>query len=210
MRAPWLWTDIRLKAKWCYGSTGWKAIIKTLLTDGTAAMVWYRAMQWAQSWRLAPLAMLFNKLNAICCQCIIGRGADFGPGFVLIHSQGVVINGQVRGGSRIFVEHQVTIGAERNLTPRLADDVFIGAGAKVVGAVSIGRQVRIGANAVVVKDVPDGATVGGVPAKLLRIRPLSPEGLFAADEAESVATVTEESRPAINVGESRELVEAAS
>ena len=125
--------DLRLKAEWCYGRSDFRTLVKTLLTDGTAAMFWYRLMQWSQRHRLAPLAMLCNKFNAVLCQCIIGRGAEFGPGFVLIHSQGVVINGNVRGGSRIYIEHQVTIGAEKNLTPVLEDDIFIGAGAKVIG-----------------------------------------------------------------------------
>jgi len=162
--------DVRQKAVWCYGTSGWRSILKALMTDGTAAMFWYRAMQWSQRWRLTPLSMMFNKLNAICCQCIIGRGADFGPGFVLIHSQGVVINGNVRGGRQIFIEHQVTIGAEKNQSPILEDNIFIGAGAKIIGPVRIGRGSRIGANAVVISDVPEGATMGGVPARVLRLR----------------------------------------
>ena len=59
-------------------------------------MILYRLMQWSRRRRLTPLEFLFNKLNVICCNCIIGRGAEFGPGFVLIHSTGVVINGAVR------------------------------------------------------------------------------------------------------------------
>ena len=154
------------------------ALLKTLCTDGTTAMVLYRLMQWARRWRLEPLAMLFNKWNAVFCQCIIGRGAEFGPGFVLIHSQGIVINGTVRGGQRICVEHQVTIGAERNATPVLGNDIFIGAGAKIIGAVEIGDGSLIGANAVVVDDVPAFATVVGIPAKVVRFR--SPEDLASA------------------------------
>ncbi|HVT81068.1 MAG TPA: serine acetyltransferase [Phycisphaerae bacterium] len=162
--------DLRLKAQWLYESRRAGAIIKTLLTDGTAAMIYYRLMQRSRRWHLSPLEMLFNKLNAVCCNCIIGRGADFGPGFVLIHSTGVVINGQVRGGSNIYIEHQVTIGAERRASPVLGNDVFIGAGAKIVGAVTIGDGARIGANAVVVDDVPPYATAVGIPAKVVRIR----------------------------------------
>ena len=67
---------------------------------------------------------------------------------------GVVINGDVRGGSDVRIEHQVTIGAERRRAPVLGDGVFIGAGAKIIGSVHVGDDVRIGANAVVVRDVP--------------------------------------------------------
>ncbi len=171
---PNLWktigTDLRQKALWCYESDRWPAMLKVLLTDGTAAMVLYRLMQWSRRWRLVPLEMLFNKLNAVFCNCIIGRGAEFGPGFVLIHSTGIVINGNVRGGCRVHLEHQVTIGAERRQSPTLGDGVFIGAGAKIVGAVAIGDEARIGANAVVVHDVPAYATAVGIPARVVRRR----------------------------------------
>jgi len=160
-------SDVRAKAAWLYGEVSRKAVLKACLTDGTFAMLMYRLMQWAQRHRLAPLAMLFNKLNAFFGRCIIGRGAEFGPEFVLIHSYGVVINSAVRGGRGIRIEHLVTIGAERDASPTLGDNVFIGAGAKILGNVSIGSDVKIGANAVVTKNVPDGATAVGIPAKIL-------------------------------------------
>jgi serine O-acetyltransferase len=168
-----LWTDLRAKALWCYQSDAWPAILKTLLTDGTAAMIIYRLMQQSRRWRLVPLEMVFNKLNVVCCNCIIGRGAEFGSGFVLIHSTGVVINGKVRAGSNVYIEHQVTIGAERHLSPRLGSGIFIGAGAKVIGAVEVGDGARIGANAVVVADVPAHSTVVGIPARVVKTRPPS-------------------------------------
>ncbi|HUR54056.1 MAG TPA: hypothetical protein VMZ71_07985 [Gemmataceae bacterium] len=161
-------SDLRAKAEWCYESSGWKAVLKVLLTDGTAAMIWYRLMQGARRWRLTPLEMLFNRMNTICCGCIIGRGAEFGPGFVLVHSIGVVINGSVRGGCGVKIEHQVTIGAEKRASPVLGDGVFVGAGAKVIGAVTIGDGAKIGANAVVVADVPAYSTVVGIPARVVR------------------------------------------
>lgn len=165
-----IYTDLRHKAKWCYDREGWPSILKTLATDGTTAMVLYRLMQWTHRWHLFLLTMLLNKVNAVCCQCIIGRGAEFGPGFVMIHSQGVVINASVRAGSNIYIEHQVTIGAERNQCPVLGSDIFIGAGAKILGAVTIGDGARIGANAVVVDDVPPHTTVVGIPARVVRTR----------------------------------------
>ncbi|KAA0136941.1 serine acetyltransferase [Gimesia chilikensis] len=163
------WEDLKAKSEWCYGSVTARSLLKTCLTDGTMAMLWYRLMQWASAWKLAPLAMIFNKCNAIFCQCIIGRGADFGRRLVIIHSQGIVINGSVKAGDDIKLEHQVTIGAERNTSPRLGSDIFIGAGAKVIGAVEIGSHSKIGANAVVVKDVAAHTTVGGIPAKVIKV-----------------------------------------
>ena len=110
-----LGTDLRQKALWCYESDRWPALLKVLLTDGTPAMVLYRLMQWSRRWRLAPLEMVFNKLNAVFCNCLIGRGAEFGPGLVLIHATGIVINGRVRGGSNLRIEHQVTEQFDREV-----------------------------------------------------------------------------------------------
>jgi serine O-acetyltransferase len=160
--------DLRRKAVWCYQSDRWPALLKVCFTDGTASMVLYRLMQGSRRWGLTPFEMLFNKVNGFCCNCVIGRGAQFGPGLVLIHSSGIVINGAVRGGSGVFLEHQVTLGAEGRLTPVLGDDIFIGAGAKVIGGITIGDGVRIGANAVVLTDVPANSTAVGVPARIVR------------------------------------------
>jgi len=159
-------SDLRAKSTWLYGSAAFRNMLKALLTDGSYAMIVYRLMQLMRRLHLGPLAMLFNKLNVLG-GCIIGRGAEFGPGFVLIHSNGVVINSSVQGGERVFLEHQVTIGAEKETAPVLGDDVFIGAGAKVLGGVRIGNNVKIGANAVVITDIPDGATAVGVPARVV-------------------------------------------
>lgn len=187
--------DLKTKAAWCYGTVNAQTLIKTCLTDGTAAMFLYRLMQWSRRWRLTPLTMIFGKMNGLFCQCIIGRGAEFGPGFVLIHSNGVVINSNVTGGRRVFIEHQVTIGAEKNESPVIGDDVFIGAGAKIVGLVSIGNHARIGANAVVLKDVPAYATVGGIPARILRQRtPDSTDGELADNKSNP-------DREAVSVGD---------
>ena len=184
---PGFWSllaaDLRRKALWCYESDRWPGLVKVLLTDGTAAMIVYRLMQWARHWRLVPLELVFNKLNAVCNNCIIGRGAEFGPGFVLVHATGVVINGQVRGGANVFIEHQVTIGAERRQSPVLGTDVFIGAGAKIIGPVMIGDGARIGANAVVLTDVPPHATAVGIPARVVRVRRPDQSGTPSDDAA---------------------------
>ena len=160
-------SDVRAKARWVYGSVTTKNVLKTLVTDGTAAMILYRLMQAAAGSRLVPLAMLFNKLNTVFGGCIIGRRARFGPGFVLVHSHGVVINSSVTGGRNITIEHQVTIGAEKGESPRLGNDIFVGCGARIIGGVTVGDRALIGANAVVLNDVGSGTTVGGVPARVV-------------------------------------------
>ena len=160
-------SDLKAKAEWLYGDASWRNRVKARWTDGSFAMIVYRWMQASQRRHLVPLAMIFNKLNTVFGQCVIGRGADFGPGFVLVHSQGVVINTGVKGGRHVVIEHQVTIGAEKGAVPVLGDDVFIGAGARIIGGVTVGNNARIGANAVVLDDVPAGATAVGVPARIV-------------------------------------------
>ena len=161
--------DVAAKAVWLYGGASRRNVLKALTTDGTFAMIVFRLMEAAHRAGMTPLAMIFNKLNVVCGRCIIGRGAAFGPGFVLVHSYGVVINAAVRGGRDVKIEHLVTVGAEKGQAPVLGDDVFLGAGCKVLGGVKVGSRVKVGANAVVVKDVPDDATAVGIPAEVLAI-----------------------------------------
>jgi serine O-acetyltransferase len=144
-------------------------MLKTVLSDGTLAMVLYRAMNALARWRLLPAALLLHLLNKWINGCVIGVHSRFGPGFVLIHPIGIVINSRVRGGANVWLESGVVIGENRGLCPALGSDIFIGSGAKVVGGITIGSGARIGANAVVLHDVAPGASVGGIPA-----RPLTP------------------------------------
>jgi serine O-acetyltransferase len=157
--------DLRSKQR-LYAESGhicsiWKAV----LADGTLAGVLYRASQWLLRLRLQPLAYVLQLLNKWINGCVIGLRADFGPGFVIVHPIGVVINGSVRGGCDIRIESSVVIGENRGRSPVLGDRIFIGTGAKVIGGISIGADARIGANAVVLHDVPPGVTVVGIPAR---------------------------------------------
>ncbi len=99
---------------------------------------------------------------------------SIGPGLRIYHGDGIVIASGAVIGRGMTLEHQVTIGNrighEGELgCPTIGDDVFIGVGAKVLGAIHIGNNVRIGANAVVLHDVPNDATVVGIPGKVVRI-----------------------------------------
>src|SRR5436305_3430548 len=118
-------------------------------SDGTTAQLLYRAMRFCQTHYLKPLAILLYRLNAAVGHSVIGRGAEIGPGFVILHSFSIVINTSVRAGRNLIVEHEVTIGADNGQSPTLGDNVFIGAGAKVLGGIRIGSNVKIGANSLV-------------------------------------------------------------
>jgi len=162
--------DLRAKSVWyCGRSSAWLTF-RAMLSDGSLCAFLYRLMRAFSRWRLGPLAAIVYKLNAFLTGAVIGRGAQFGPGMVILHSVGVVINTSVRGGANVIVESGVTIGAEKGKSPVLGDRVFIGSGARVIGGVTVGSGARIGANAVVVKDVPDGATAVGVPARVIPAR----------------------------------------
>lgn len=166
--------DLQHKCR-CYTNTVTvKGMLKMLLTDGTSANVFYRLAQIAQRIKLGLIGWVLLDMNKALNGCLIGRNASFGEGFVLMHPVGVIINGGVIGGKNIVIESGVVIGAAHNglplKLPVLGDDIFIGAGAKVLGGIRIGSHVTIGANAVVVHDVPDGATVVGIPAKVIRMK----------------------------------------
>jgi serine O-acetyltransferase len=141
------------------------SLLKAVLTDGSLANTLYRAMRQAQDWRLVPLAVALQWANKLLNQCLIGRHAEFGPGFVLIHPVGVVINSAVRGGDNVWLESGVVIGDNRGRSPTIGSDVFVGSGAKIIGGLRVGDRVSVGANAVVTRDVPDDSIAVGIPAQ---------------------------------------------
>lgn len=158
--------DLREKARLRDGSESASAVLKAVAADGTSAMILYRLMQGSREAGLVPLEYFFSKFNSLLNGCVIGRGAEFGPGFVIGHAMGVVINGKVRGGSHVYLEHGVTLGdSGAGGCPVLGDRVYVGCGATVVGAIAVGSGARVGSNAVVVHDVAPDTTVVGIPAR---------------------------------------------
>ncbi len=160
-----LLADLRAKQV-LYSQYGQRcSLLKAVLADGTLAIVLYRAQAALARWHMAPLALLPHWLNKLINACVIGVHAQFGPGFVLIHPVGVVINSSTRGGRNIWIESGVVIGDNRGRSPVLANDIFIGAGAKIIGDVFLDSGATVGANAVVLKNVGPGVTVVGIPAR---------------------------------------------
>lgn len=109
-------------------------------------------------------------------------GTPIGPGLFVSHGQSTILSAE-RIGANLQVHQGVTVGWDYRgkRRPIIGDDVFIGAGAKILGAVTVGDGARIGANAVVVCDVPAGATAIGVPAVVRCARPASITGFPSQD-----------------------------
>ncbi|MDP4270861.1 MAG: serine acetyltransferase [Bacteroidota bacterium] len=126
--------------------------------------------------RFVPVRWLLNLLHLpiymITCffsGIHIARGASIGPGLRIFHYGCIVINSGVQIGENCTIRHGVTLGNRREDfdLPVLGDNVDIGAGAKILGAVHVGNDVSIGANAVVIRDVPDNSIAVGVPARII-------------------------------------------
>ena len=123
------------------------------------------------------LGGVFERLLHLLCGVDLSTTAEIGGGLRLVHaSAGTVIGNKVRIGRNATVLQGVTIGGNIHKSrpdgwtqPVIGDDVLIGAGAKVLGPITIGNRVTIGANSVVVTDLPDDAVAVGVPARTVRI-----------------------------------------
>jgi serine O-acetyltransferase len=122
-----------------------------------------------QQARLRLLARLLSEVNRILTGVDIHPGATLGPGLFIDHATGVVIGETAEVGAGVTIYHGVTLGgtstARGKRHPTIGDRVVIGAGAKVLGPVTVGAGASIGANAVVVKPVPPGTIVVGVPGR---------------------------------------------
>ena len=149
--------------------------------QGFWALVVYRFGRWRYTLRPAlvrkPFSMLYHvlyKLVQILTGIELPCEAEVGPGFVIDHFGGIIISGYARFGARCRIRNGVVVGlrhVEEPRAPWIGDDVDIGAGAKLLGGIRIGNGVRIGANAVVLCDVPDDHVAVGVPALVRPRRP---------------------------------------
>lgn len=96
---------------------------------------------------------------------------SIGKGLYIGHFGGIVVNAQAKLGMNVNLSHGVTIGSnnrgKHQGTPTIGNNVFIAPGAKIIGNIIIGNNAAIGANAVVLEDVPDNVSVAGVPAKII-------------------------------------------
>lgn len=147
-----------------------KLLSYVLLKSGVQAVLFYRLSRWCLEHRLRLLAYLIALISNYLTGADIPPTAELGPGLMVLHPTGVVVSGGVKAGARLRLHSGAVLGfqtAGKNETgvPTLGDDVMVGVGAKVLGPVKVGDRVKIGANAVVLDDIPDDTAVVGVPAR---------------------------------------------
>lgn len=147
-----------------------------LCYPGFQAMLFHKLAKRLWRWRWRLLARWISTLGRWFTGIEIHPGATIGCRFFIDHGMGVVIGETAIIGDDVTLYHGVTLGGvapsvdsdqQRNMKrhPTLEDGVIVGAGAQVLGPVTIGKGARVGANAVVSRDVPAGVTVVGIPAK---------------------------------------------
>ena len=119
------------------------------------------------------LARLISQIARFLTAIEIHPGATLGAGILIDHGMGVVIGETAELGDRITIYHGTTLGGtgkeKGKRHPTVGDNVVIGAGSKVLGNIKIGSNSKIGANSVVINDVPEGATVVGIPGRVVKI-----------------------------------------
>jgi serine O-acetyltransferase len=141
----------------------WYVIESLLFENGYQAVVLHRMAHWFKSRGIPVLGPAIARYNQFLTGVEIGPGAVIGPGLRISHGNGIVIGGYARIGRNALLLHQVTIGSPHPGTvekmPVIGDNVFIGAGAKVIGEITVGDDVFIGVNAIVARDIPSGSRV---------------------------------------------------
>jgi serine O-acetyltransferase len=138
---------------------------------GVHAIWGHRISHWLWNRGARVAARTFAELTRILTGVDIHPGAVLGPGLFIDHATGVVIGETAEVGEDVMLYHGVTLGGSGADTgkrhPTIGDRVTIGAGAKILGAIKVGDDSRIGANAVVVKPVPSSSVVVGVPGQVI-------------------------------------------
>lgn len=118
---------------------------------------------------LRNIAVLRHRIWGVATGADIPLNSRIAGGLLLPHPNGVVVHPQSEIGPNCLLFQQVTLGTVQgsNAVPRLGGNVVVGAGAKLLGGIVIGDHALIGANAVVLRDVPAGATAIGIPARII-------------------------------------------
>ena len=142
-----------------------------ILYPGFHILIYYRISHFLYKHKRYFLARLISQIGKFFTGIEIHPGAKIGRRLFIDHGTGIVIGETATVGNDCTIYHGVTLGGtgkDRNKRhPDIGDNVMIGCGAKILGPIKIGNNVKIGANAVVTKNVEDNSTVVGIPGKVL-------------------------------------------
>lgn len=149
-----------------------RSTVEVLLVSSGLHAIWsHRLAHRLWRWRLKLIARLLSHLTRWLTGVEIHPGATIGERFFIDHGMGVVIGETAEIGDDCTLYHGVTLGGtsreKQKRHPTLGKGVVVGAGAKILGPILIGDNARVGSNSVVVKDVPAGATVVGIPGRIV-------------------------------------------
>ena len=165
--------DAEELARCAFGSNDKKAIARAVMTsDSYQITAIQRVRALARTWHVPGLNHMLRVVQTAYHGIEIGNAVTLGKGVYFVHPLGIVIGGDAKVGDRVRFYGNNTVGtAKDNGYPVIEDDVVVGAGARILGPIRVGARSVIGANAVVVTDVPPDSLAVGVPAK---IRPRGP------------------------------------
>lgn len=145
-----------------------RSLARTVLdTDSFPVLVLERMKQASRKLPIPGINRVFRYAQMSVFGIEIGRDAQIGPGVYFVHTLGTIIGGDAKVGARVRLMGNNTIGtAKDNGYPIIDEDVLIGCGARILGPVHIGARAKIGANAVVLCDVPADGVATGIPARV--------------------------------------------
>jgi serine O-acetyltransferase len=145
-----------------------------LTYSGFHALLFYRVAHWLWKKGIPFVPRALSQLARFLTGIEIHPGAAIGSGLFIDHGMGVVIGETTEIGDNVTLFQGVTLGGTGKQRgkrhPTLGSHVVVGAGAKVLGPITVGDYVKIGANSVVLQDVPDHSTVVGIPGRIVRIK----------------------------------------
>ena len=144
-----------------------------LYFKGFHAVQTHRLANWLWKQGRKDFALYLQSRSSEVFQCDINPSAEFGRGIFIDHATGLVVGATAKVGNDVSILHGVTLGGtgkeDGDRHPKVADGVLIGAGAKILGNISVGSCSRVAAGSLVLKPVPQNTTVAGVPSKVVGV-----------------------------------------